>query len=146
MRMIAELLQGDTGSDPNEQATDSLECPPGLVGRVIGRAPHQGLTLVPIAAHLDFFCPPWNPASLMNVFWSCSKLSSDVNECKSLRHTPSRTVRSHCASVLTWTLPSDTGFSWRGLRVKVALVIGKGGETIKGLKAGAYTRPHLCST
>ena len=32
----------------------------------------QGLTLVPISAQLELFCPPFNPASLMNVSWSCS--------------------------------------------------------------------------
>jgi hypothetical protein len=31
-------------------------------------------------------------------------------------------------------------------RLNVALVIGKGGETVNGIQAGADTRPHLCST
>jgi hypothetical protein len=32
----------------------------------------QGLTLVPISAQLELFCPPYNPASHMNVSWICS--------------------------------------------------------------------------
>jgi hypothetical protein len=32
----------------------------------------QGRTLVPDAAQLELFCPPYNPTQLMNVYWSCS--------------------------------------------------------------------------
>jgi hypothetical protein len=32
----------------------------------------QGLTLVPISAQLELFCPPCNPTKLMNVSWICS--------------------------------------------------------------------------
>jgi len=32
----------------------------------------QGLTLVPISAQLELFCPLCNPTRLMNVSWSCS--------------------------------------------------------------------------
>jgi len=32
----------------------------------------QGLTLVPISAQLELFCPPCKPTSPMNVSWSCS--------------------------------------------------------------------------
>ena len=35
-------------------------------------ARNQGLTLVPISAQLELFCPPYDPTSLMNVSWSCS--------------------------------------------------------------------------
>ena len=32
----------------------------------------QGLTLVPISAQLELFCPLYKPTLLMNVSWSCS--------------------------------------------------------------------------
>ena len=40
----------------------------------------------------------------------------------------------------------DTEFKLKRERLNVALVMGRGGETINRLQAGAYTRPHLCST
>jgi len=41
-------------------------------GAMLADTTAQGLTLVPISAQLELFCPPYNPTSLMNVSWSCS--------------------------------------------------------------------------
>ena len=47
--------------------------PLNTVGSVgTGAADNQGLTLVPISAEPELFCPPYNPTSLMNVSRSCS--------------------------------------------------------------------------
>jgi hypothetical protein len=35
-------------------------------------AGRQGLTLLPISAHLELYCPPYDPTLLMSVSWSCS--------------------------------------------------------------------------
>ena len=34
----------------------------------------QGLTLVPISAQLELFCPSCNPTQLMNVSWTCAQV------------------------------------------------------------------------
>jgi hypothetical protein len=60
--MIADLLQREQVVESPDQVTDdSLECAEYLMGRLIGRAPHQGLKRVPISAQLELFCPPCTP-------------------------------------------------------------------------------------
>ena len=36
------------------------------------RSVYQGLSLGPISAEIELFCPPYNPNQLMNVSGSCS--------------------------------------------------------------------------
>ena len=48
----------------------------------------QGLTLVPISAQLERFCPPYSPEVAHECVLELLKLSSAVNECKPLPSSP----------------------------------------------------------
>ena len=70
-RSVWPLAGGDRGGEDGAglEANRLLR---GVVAR-LGEVLQAGVTLVPISAQLELFCPPYNPTlKFMNVSWSCS--------------------------------------------------------------------------